>query len=92
MRPGIAGDRIQITEDGDVYVNGTLLHEEYVYTDFYTPDRMVDVIVPEGKVFVMGDHRNLSTDSREIGAVEEDSILGKVLFRFYPFEKFGKVE
>ena len=89
---GVAGDRVQVFVSGEVYVNGELLQEDYVYVDFYLPNREVDIIVPEGEIFVMGDHRNMSTDSREIGTVDEDSVLGKVLFRFYPFDKFGKVE
>jgi signal peptidase I len=49
------------------------------------------VTVPEGYMYVMGDHRNLSKDSREFGFVREDAVLGKVLLRFYPFDKFGTV-
>ena len=89
---GIEGDRVQVLASGEVYVNGELLHEDYVYIDFYSPEHEVDVIVPEGEIFVMGDHRNMSTDSREIGTVDDDSVLGKVLLRFYPFDKFGKVD
>ena len=88
----LPGDRVEILITGDVYVNGELLEEDYVYEDEETLYNHVDVIVPEGEIFVMGDHRNLSTDSREIGTVDMDSVLGKVLFRFYPFSRFGKVE
>ena len=88
----LPGDRVEILVTGDVYVNGELLTEDYVYEDEDTLYNHVDVVVPEGEIFVMGDHRNLSTDSREIGTVDMDSVLGKVLFRFYPFSRFGKVE
>jgi len=58
----------------------------------YVPEKFFEFDVPEDKVFVMGDHRNRSTDSREIGAVEVDSILGRVIFRLTPFDKMGPVE
>ena len=51
-----------------------------------------EITVPENEIFVMGDHRNDSTDSRKIGTLHEDAIIGKVVLRFYPFENFGKVE
>ena len=89
---GLPGDRVVVRYTGEVYVNGELLDEPYVYVDFYTPQYDVDVVVPEGELFVMGDHRNLSTDSREIGTIDMDSVLGKVLLRFLPISEFGIIE
>lgn len=82
-------DRIQI-KDSKVYVNGTELNEDYIYENIFWGE--IDEVVPEGKVFVMGDNRNNSADSRypEIGFVDEDEIVGKVVFRLYPFDKIGK--
>ncbi len=92
----LGGDSVRITSDGEVYVNDELLIEEYVYIDdpnyeyrdFYLPE------VPEGEIFVMGDHRNMSDDSRidSIGTISEDAVLGKVLLRFLPFDRFGRVD
>lgn len=96
----VGGDRVQITYSGDVYVNDTLLVEDYAVHDtpIYTPDNQVyykvDITVPEGELFVMGDNRPVSADSRDprIGTISEDAVLGRVLIRFYPFDKFGTVD
>ncbi len=89
----IAGDTVEIKRNGNIYINGVLLVEDYVNIDIpnYEYDELT-VKLSEGELFVMGDHRNESTDSREIGTVSEDSVLGKVLLRFYPFDKFGTVK
>ena len=91
----IEGDSIEILANGMVFVNDKLLIEDYVYLD--GPDNfqgMPKTVVPEDTVFVMGDHRNLSSDSRTFRStfVREDAILGKVILRFYPFDKFGSVD
>ncbi len=54
--------------------------------------RYFEFTVPEGELFLMGDHRNNSEDSRRLGTIDEDAIIGKVILRFYPFDQFGKVE
>jgi signal peptidase I len=78
-------------ETSTVYVDGVALDEPYINEptrdreDFYAP-----VTVPEGYVFVMGDNRNHSTDSRDnrVGLIREEYILGKALFRMLPFGQF----
>lgn len=58
----------------------------------YTDGEYYEFVVPEGKIFVMGDHRNASTDSRDIGPVDVDAVLGRVIYRVLPFSVFGPVE
>ena len=88
----LENDTVKITED-TVYVNGEPILEGYVFIDEknyeYEP---LEIQVPPGKLFVMGDHRNESTDSRDFGCISEDSVLGVVLVRFYPIDRFGKVD
>ena len=77
-------------DDGVVYVDGKALDEPYVNTPTnLSYDMTLPVTVPEGKIFVLGDNRNDSLDSRstDIGFINENKVLGKVVFRFYPFDK-----
>lgn len=89
------GDEIDIDFfDHKVTVNGQVLDEPYIAEPTSLMGNMVYPLkVPEGKVFVMGDNRNDSTDSREkhIGFIDEDYILGVAKFRLLPFDSFGGV-
>lgn len=82
------GDTIRILEDG-VEVNGEILEEPYVSGETIG---LVDMTVPQGTVFVMGDNRETSFDSRNMGAIPCDDLKGKVFFRVYPFGEFGTIE
>ena len=84
---GLPGDTVEI-KNGDVYINGELLQEEYVAEQGLSGE-MEAVTVPEGRLFVMGDNRRASQDSRspEVGTIEMDSIVGKVVLRLYPFNQ-----
>jgi len=88
---GVAGDTVKIV-DGKVYINGLMLEEDYISEVDYTSEDL-EVFIPEGKVFVLGDNRNNSTDSRHwtVGLVDEFVILGKSYVRLYPFNKVGSI-
>lgn len=85
---GVGGDTVKI-ENSKVYVNGKELDEPYIHDEITEGD--VDTVVPEGSVFVLGDNREISLDSRydSVGFVNESDILGKVFVRLYPFNKIG---
>lgn len=94
---GVAGDVVDIDRDtGTVYVNGEPLEEPYInerIREFYN-NVEYPYTVPEDRVFVMGDNRNASTDSRAsyVGALPYEQIVGKVLVRFWPLTEIGRIQ
>lgn len=86
---GVPGDVISIA-DGVVYRNGQPMVEDYT-NEGYTATVMADVKVPEDNLFVMGDNRQHSIDSRDpsVGCVSEEQVIGKAVFRLYPFNRMG---
>ena len=87
---GVPGDRIEIFR-GAVYVNGHRLAEPYVPPQFRDQRSMSEVTVPDNDYFVLGDHRNLSSDSRDFGVVERDAIFGKAVFAYWPTRMMGRL-
>lgn len=89
---GTSGDRVEI-KNGQVYVNSKELAEEYVSTNY--TEGNIDILVPEGKVFVLGDNRwpNASLDSRSsvLGLIPGEDIIGKTVYRIYPLQKIGDI-
>jgi signal peptidase I len=87
---GIAGDHIRI-DNGQVYVNGEALDEDYVPSDYADARSYGEIVVPQKSFFVLGDHRTMSNDSRDFGPVNERYIYGKAVFGYWPMEKLGRL-
>lgn len=85
------GDEVDI-KDGYVYVNGEKLDEPYLISETISGTFELPVKVPEGKLFVLGDNRPASEDSRDFGLIDYDQLEGKVLIRVYPFNQIGIVK
>lgn len=89
-----AGDWVDITEEGDVYVNQKLIDEPYL-EEKALGDCNIELPyqVPESRIFVMGDHRSISVDSRNtaVGCVAEEQVVGILVYRVWPLEFFGKI-
>src|SRR5262249_13958388 len=85
---GLPGDHIRISS-GHVYVNDSELDEPYVPPDYLDARSYSDTVVPNNAYFLLGDHRNMSNDSREFGPVMRSYIYGKAVFGYWPMEKLG---
>ena len=90
-----AGDWVDIDTDGNVYVNGALLDEPYLDEKAFGECNItLPYQVPDGKCFVMGDHRLTSVDSRNsaIGCISDDAVVGRLLWRVWPLNSFGAIK
>lgn len=89
---GLPGETVRIDEDGNIYINGEILDEDYGYeTIQYAGLAAEEIRLGDDEYFVMGDNRNNSEDSRfpDVGNIKRDDIIGRALCRIYPFTKFG---
>lgn len=85
----LPGDRLTIVR-GDIFLNGNRINEDYLLSD--ASGDMDEIIVPLGTVFVMGDNRNDSSDSRVWGPLLISEIIGKAVYRYWPFNAIGAVD
>jgi signal peptidase I len=92
---GLPGDRVEL-RDGRVYVNDVELDEDYIFEEDGvpqptepTPGGLSRWVVPDGGLFVMGDHRRDSADSRSFGPVDVTHVIGRAWLRYWPFDTFG---
>lgn len=90
---GLPGEHVTF-QNGDVYIDGIKLEEPYIDGDITEcrGSNHCDVVVPEGSVFVLGDNRNNSSDSRSFGVVDVDDIIGKAWIAYWPLDDFGLVK
>ena len=94
---GQGGDQVQIKDDGIVYINGEALDEPYLFAEnpgdppqpTTAPSDEASWTVPDGELFLMGDHRSNSADSRMFGPVEATQVIGRAWLRYWPIDAFG---
>lgn len=86
----LPGDSLRI-DDGRVYVNDVRVDESYVPKRYRDGRSMPEIVIPQGNYFVMGDHRSISSDSRDFGPVERDLIYGKAAFIYWPADNIGVI-
>ena len=86
----LPGDKLRI-DHGNVWVNGKRLNEPYVPEEFQDTRSVAEMKIPPGTYYMMGDHRSISSDSREFGPVERSLIYGKAVFIYWPARDAGVV-
>jgi signal peptidase I len=86
----LPGDHLRI-DHGTVWVNGLALTETYVPIKFQDDRSQPEMIIPKGEYFVMGDHRSISSDSRDFGPVPRPLIYGKAAFVYWPMDQAGLI-
>ncbi len=86
----LPGDDLRV-DDGRVYVNGERIPEPYVPLRFEDARSVPETVIPKHEYFVMGDHRSISSDSRDFGPVDRNLIYGKAAFVYWPADQMGVV-
>jgi signal peptidase I len=93
---GLPGDTVEVRDDGMVYVNGVMLDEPYTYKNDAGINEPTEVspdqtrwVIPEGQLFVMGDHRQKSADSRVFGPISINDVIGRAFLRYWPINTLG---
>lgn len=91
---GMPGETVQIDTEGNIYIDGEVLEEDYGREVIQNPGRALEEIqLAEDEYFVMGDNRNNSTDSRDpsVGEIKREDIIGRAWVRIWPFDKIGVI-
>ncbi len=89
---GLPGETVRIDEQGNIYINGEVLEEDYGYeTIEYAGLAAEEIQLGDDEYFVLGDNRNVSEDSRypDVGNIRRSDLIGRAFVRIYPFDKFG---
>ena len=92
---GLPGETVRIDTDGNIYINGELLEEHYGLEPIeYAGLAEEEITLGEDEYFVLGDNRNISKDSRysDVGNIQREDIIGRVIFRIYPLYAIGPVQ
>ncbi|RKM57088.1 signal peptidase I [Butyrivibrio sp. X503] len=92
---GLPGEKVRIDDEGNIYINGEILEENYGAEVIEDPGMArEEITIPEGEFFVLGDNRNNSMDSREeaVGLIKKSDIMGRAVFRIFPLTKFGGIK
>lgn len=96
---GLPGDKVDIRDDGIVYVNGAALSEAYTYRNAAGVNEPTNAssdqttwVVPAGELFVMGDHRQKSADSRVFGPINISNVIGRAFLRYWPLSTIGIIQ
>lgn len=88
---GLPNERIQI-KDGYVYINGEQLEESYTYATSVYGIAESEYVIPDNCYFIMGDNRDDSKDSRDFGAVKKEKIIGRALYKIFPYWEMERIE